>query len=119
MWQAVACADEELGVFWIWMASFVDDVVCVVPCVYLCVACAPRAAMDKGVIRNYADAFRAFDKDGSGRISRREFLNGLDDLRVSVSPWWLSRCHKVPYQCRQVIAVCALCCGPDSCVFRG
>jgi Ca2+-binding EF-hand superfamily protein len=42
------------------------------------------AAISAGKIRSYEDVFKAMDKDGSGTVSRREFEDGLADLRVSV-----------------------------------
>ena len=41
------------------------------------------AAISAGKIRSYEDVFKAMDKDGSGTVSRREFEDGLADLRVS------------------------------------
>ena len=43
------------------------------------------AAISSGKIRSYEDVFKAMDKDGNGTVSRREFEDGLADLRVSVS----------------------------------
>ena len=42
------------------------------------------AAISSGKIRSYEDVFKAMDKDGNGTVSRREFEDGLADLRVSV-----------------------------------
>ena len=41
------------------------------------------AAISAGKIRSYEDVFKAMDKDGNGTVSRREFEDGLADLRVS------------------------------------
>ena len=43
------------------------------------------AAIDSGKIRSYEEVFEAMDKDGNGRVSRREFEDGLRDLRVRSS----------------------------------
>ena len=40
------------------------------------------AAISSGKIRSYEDVFKAMDKDGNGTVSRREFEDGLADLRV-------------------------------------
>ena len=40
------------------------------------------AAIDSGKIKSYEDVFKAMDKDGNGTVSRREFEDGLRDLRV-------------------------------------
>ena len=41
------------------------------------------AAIDNGTIKSYEDVFKAMDKDGNGRVSKREFDDGLRSLRVS------------------------------------
>ena len=41
------------------------------------------AAIDNGKIKGYEDVFKAMDKDGNGRVSKREFDDGLRSLRVS------------------------------------
>ena len=43
------------------------------------------AAIDSGKIKGYEEVFKAMDKDGNGRVSRREFEDGLKDLRVRAS----------------------------------
>ena len=40
------------------------------------------AAIESGKIASYEDVFKAMDKDGSGTVNRREFEDGLRDLRV-------------------------------------
>ena len=40
------------------------------------------AAIDAGKIKGYEEVFKAMDKDGNGRVSRREFEDGLRELRV-------------------------------------
>ena len=49
------------------------------------------AAIDSGKIKGYEEVFKAMDKDGNGRVSRREFEDGLKELRVHLRCEWLFR----------------------------
>ena len=48
------------------------------------------AAISSGKIKSYEDVFKAMDRDGNGTVSRREFEDGMADLRVSIGPCGLS-----------------------------
>ena len=46
------------------------------------------AAISSGKIKSYEDVFKAMDRDGNGTVSRREFEDGMADLRVRTGCSW-------------------------------